>query len=72
HMATIRDSDATARGYEHAILATRDVVLDPARAILARWAANLAAVGVDESLAEQGYGVSYARALESFDDRHDR
>jgi glycosyltransferase involved in cell wall biosynthesis len=67
HMATIRDSDATAKGYEHAILATRDIVLDPNRAILARWAENLAAVGVDESLADQGYGVSYARALESFE-----
>jgi glycosyltransferase involved in cell wall biosynthesis len=66
HMAELRDSDATARGYEHAIVATRDVVLDPTSAVMARWAATLAAVGVDETLAEAGYGVSYARALESF------
>ena len=66
HMDALRDSDTTARGYEHAILATRDVVLDPTSAVMARWAASLAAVGVDEALADEGYGVSYARALESF------
>ena len=67
HMAALRDSEATAKGYEHAILATRDMVLDPARAVLARWARNLAAVGVDDSLVDEGFGVSYARALESFE-----
>jgi glycosyltransferase involved in cell wall biosynthesis len=66
HMAALRDSEATARGYEHAILATREVVLDQTSAVMARWAASLAAVGVDEALAEEGYGVSYVRALESF------
>jgi hypothetical protein len=66
HMAALRDSDATARAYEQAILATRDIVLDPARAVLTRWAGNLAAVGVDDTLVSEGYGVSYARALESF------
>ena len=65
-MAVLRDSDATAKGYEHAILSTRDVVLDPTSAVMARWAASLASVGVDEALAEAGYGVSYVRALESF------
>ncbi len=66
YMAELRRSEATARGYEHAILATRDIVLDPARAVLARWARNLAAVGVDDGLVNEGFGVSYARALESF------
>jgi len=66
HMAALRDSDATAKAYEQAILATRDIVLDPARAVLARWAGSLAAVGVDDTLVGEGYGVSYARALESF------
>jgi glycosyltransferase involved in cell wall biosynthesis len=66
-MAALRDSDATARGYEHAILATREIVRDPTRPILTRWAESLAAVGIDESLVESGYGVSYARALESFE-----
>ena len=66
HMAARRGSEATARGYERAILETRDIVLDPARAVLARWARNLAAVGVDDALVNEGFGVSYARALESF------
>ena len=66
HMSALSGSEATARGYEHAILATRDIVHDPARAVLARWARNLAAVGVDDALVDDGYGVSYARALESF------
>jgi glycosyltransferase involved in cell wall biosynthesis len=66
HMAAARASDATARGYEHAILATRDLVRDPTRQVLARWASNLAELGVDEALVGEGYGVSYARALESF------
>jgi hypothetical protein len=65
-MTAARASDATARGYEHAILATRDLVHDPTREVLARWASNLAEIGVDEALVGEGYGVSYARALESF------
>jgi glycosyltransferase involved in cell wall biosynthesis len=67
HMARLRDSDATARGYEEAILATRSIVADPTRPLLARWAENLAAVGIDDALVQEGYGVSYARALESFE-----
>jgi glycosyltransferase involved in cell wall biosynthesis len=66
HMAAWRESEATARGYELAILSTRDVVLDPTSAVMARWAASLAAIGVDEAMADEGYGVSYARSLESF------
>jgi glycosyltransferase involved in cell wall biosynthesis len=66
HMTALRGSEATAKGYERAILETRDIVLDPSRAVLARWAQNLAAVGVDDALVNEGFGVSYARALESF------
>ncbi|HEX5938552.1 MAG TPA: glycosyltransferase family 4 protein [Actinomycetota bacterium] len=66
HMAALRDSDATAHGYEEAILATRELVMDPTRAVRALWAACLVDIGIDEALAEQGYGVSYVRALESF------
>lgn len=67
HMAALRDTDATARGYEEAIVATRAIVADPTRPLRARWAASLAAVGVDDTLVEEGYGVSYVRALESFE-----
>jgi glycosyltransferase involved in cell wall biosynthesis len=66
HLSAMRASDATARGYEEAILATRDLVLDPARQVLARWASNLTELGVDDALVGEGYGTSYARALESF------
>jgi glycosyltransferase involved in cell wall biosynthesis len=67
HVSSLRASDATARGYEEAILATRDLVLDPLRPMRERWARSLAQIGVDGSLVEQGYGVSYVRALESFE-----
>jgi glycosyltransferase involved in cell wall biosynthesis len=67
HMAALRASEATARGYEEAITSTRDLVLDPTRAVLARWAWSLARIGVDGTLVDEGYGLSYARALESFE-----
>jgi hypothetical protein len=60
------DADATAHGYERAILATRELVLDPARSVMARWARSLAEIGVDDDLVSEGFGVSYARALDSF------
>ena len=66
-MAVLRTSEATSRGYEEAILATRELVLDPLRPMRERWARSLAEIGVDDMLAEQGYGVSYVRALESFE-----
>ena len=66
HMAAVRDTEATAHGYEEAILATRELVMDPTRAVRVQWASRLVDLGVDESLAEQGFGVSYLRALESF------
>jgi hypothetical protein len=65
-MAALRASEATAHGYEEAILATRELVMDPTRAVRAMWASRLVDLGVDEELAEQGFGVSYVRALESF------
>jgi glycosyltransferase involved in cell wall biosynthesis len=66
HVRGIADTDATARGYEEAILATRQLVRDPTRVVMARWAKSLAEIGVDESLVDEGFGASYARALESF------
>jgi hypothetical protein len=40
--------------------------MDPTHAIRGRWASSLVDIGVDEALAERGYGASYVRALESF------
>jgi glycosyltransferase involved in cell wall biosynthesis len=59
-------SEATARGYREAILATRELVLDPARQVLARWATSLAEIGIDEHLVDDGFGASYAHAVDSF------
>jgi glycosyltransferase involved in cell wall biosynthesis len=67
HMIAVRASDATAKGYEEAILATRAIVGDPTRPILTRWAESLAAIGIDDALVQEGYGISYAHALESFE-----
>jgi glycosyltransferase involved in cell wall biosynthesis len=69
YVRRLADSEATAHGYEQAILATRELLLDPTRTIMHRWARALAEVGVDEPLLEEGYGMSYARALMSFTSR---
>jgi glycosyltransferase involved in cell wall biosynthesis len=66
YMRRLADTDATARGYEEAILSTRALLRDPSRSVMARWAKSLAEIGVDEPLLEEGFGASYARALESF------
>jgi glycosyltransferase involved in cell wall biosynthesis len=66
HVARQVETEATAHGYEAAILATRELVRDPVRQVMARWARSLAQIGVDERLVDEGFGVSYARALESF------
>ena len=62
----LRETDATANGYAEAILATRELIRDPRRAMIARWARSLAEAGVDESLVREGFGAAYVRALESF------
>jgi glycosyltransferase involved in cell wall biosynthesis len=66
HVRHLSETEATARGYEEAILATRELVRDPTRRVMARWAKSLAEIGVDEPLVDEGFGASYARALESF------
>jgi hypothetical protein len=65
-MEHVRETDATARGYEEAIEQTLELVRDPARKAYARWSAGLADIGVDEALVARGYGASYAHAMESF------
>jgi glycosyltransferase involved in cell wall biosynthesis len=66
YVRRLADTEATAHGYERAILSTLDLLRDPTRTIMHRWARALAEVGVDEPLLEEGYGMSYARALMSF------
>jgi glycosyltransferase involved in cell wall biosynthesis len=66
HIARLRTSEATAHGYADAIGSTLDLVRDPARKAYARWAGALADLGVDESTLSRGYGLPYARAMETF------
>jgi glycosyltransferase involved in cell wall biosynthesis len=66
HSRELRESEATARGYELAIERTLALVRDPARKAMAIWGKSLVDVGISESMVGQGYGMEYARALESF------
>ncbi|MBI3648727.1 MAG: glycosyltransferase family 4 protein [Actinobacteria bacterium] len=62
----LRETEATAHGYAGAIESTLGLVRDPARKAYARWAGALADLGVDEEMLSRGYGLSYAKAMESF------
>jgi glycosyltransferase involved in cell wall biosynthesis len=62
----LRDREATARGYEHAIESTLELVRDPARKAMAIWGKSLVDVGITEEMVAQGFGMEYARALEGF------
>jgi len=66
HVEEVRASEATAHGYERAIVETLRLVRDPVRKAEARWSGALADIGVGEAEVRAGYGVGYARALESF------
>jgi glycosyltransferase involved in cell wall biosynthesis len=66
HVRRLRDSEATAHGYERAIEETLRLIRDPARTAEARWAGALTDIGVDEELLRRGYGQGYARAMEGF------
>lgn len=68
HVAQLRATDATARGYAAAIETTLALVRDPVRRAEARWAGALADLGIGEDELRRGYGAGYARALESFGD----
>lgn len=63
HVARLAAEDATARGYADAIDATLRLALDPGRRALARWAGGLADLGITDRHLDEGYGLSYARAL---------
>jgi glycosyltransferase involved in cell wall biosynthesis len=66
HMDRLRASDATAHAYAEAIEATADVVHDPIRAPMSRWAGALVELGWTQEQLALGWGRRYARALESF------
>jgi glycosyltransferase involved in cell wall biosynthesis len=66
HMLARARTEATATGYAAAIDGTLELLRDPTRRALARWGGALVDLGVTEDLLADGYGVSYARALEEF------
>jgi hypothetical protein len=65
-MADLAAREATAHGYATAIEATLRVVDDPVGPNMRRWADALADLGVTERDLVEGYGLDFARALESF------
>jgi hypothetical protein len=66
HVVDARASEATAKGYEHAIEETLRLVRDPAHKALAIWGKALADLGAHEADLREGLGVDYARALATF------
>jgi glycosyltransferase involved in cell wall biosynthesis len=67
HVERMRSSEATARGYERAIVETLSLVRDPARKAMAIWGKSLVDAGITEQMVAEGYGMEYARALGSFE-----
>lgn len=63
--AVAADPAATVRAYAAAIGETLDLVADPARRALARWARALADLGATEADLAAGAGARYAAALEA-------
>jgi glycosyltransferase involved in cell wall biosynthesis len=66
HMLEQARTEATARAYAEAIDGTLALLRDPTRRVLARWGGALVDLGVTEEALAEGYGLSYARALDDF------
>jgi glycosyltransferase involved in cell wall biosynthesis len=62
----LAESEATAHVYAAAMDATMALLWDPARRALARWGGALVDLGITEEGLAEGYGMSYARALDEF------
>ena len=67
HVSRLRETDATARGYERAIVETLALVRDPGRRAMAIWGKSLVDAGITEAMVADGFGMEYARALRSFE-----
>ncbi len=66
HVDRLAAAEATAHGYADAIDGTLALLADPTRRVLARWGGALVDLGVTEQHLADGYGLSYARALDDF------
>jgi glycosyltransferase involved in cell wall biosynthesis len=67
HVLAQAREEATAHVYAEAIEGTLSLLRDPTRRALARWGGALVDLGVTERDLAEGYGLSYARALEEFE-----
>jgi glycosyltransferase involved in cell wall biosynthesis len=63
HLDATSGGDRTARGYERAIEETLELVLDPRRLALTRWARALNEIGIVPEGLDEGFGLSYVRGL---------
>lgn len=66
HVSELSRTEATAGAYVRAIDGTLALLGDPTRRVLARWGGALVDLGVTEETLAEGYGLSYARALDDF------
>jgi hypothetical protein len=71
HTSELASSEATAHVYAEAMDATMGLLWDPARRALARWGGALVDLGITEEGLAEGYGMSYARALDEFAPPHE-
>jgi glycosyltransferase involved in cell wall biosynthesis len=65
-MDRLARSEATATGYAEALDGTLSLLHDPARRALARWGGALVDIGITQEGLNEGFGLSYARALDEF------
>ncbi len=70
HMAELARSDRTAHVYARAIDETLLLLRDPGRRALSRWAGALSDLGLGPQGLEEGFGLSYTRALDEFQPAH--
>jgi glycosyltransferase involved in cell wall biosynthesis len=66
HVLQQASAETTAHVYAEAIDGTLALLRDPTRRALARWGGALVDLGVTEEDLREGYGLSYARALDEF------
>jgi glycosyltransferase involved in cell wall biosynthesis len=59
-------SEATAHGYAKALDGTLALLHDPGRRALARWGGALVDIGITQDGLDEGFGLSYTRALDEF------
>jgi glycosyltransferase involved in cell wall biosynthesis len=66
HMTELARTDASAHAYAEALDGTMALLHDPARRVLARWGGALVDIGITQEGLNEGFGLSYTRALDEF------